>query len=52
MSAGMLFVIMLIIGFILALLGSKASDKIKLILIIFGVVIMLIAVFGIITSLF
>lgn len=51
MSAGMLFVIMLIIGVLIAFLGSKAKDKAKVILIILGVVIILIAVFGIFTSL-
>lgn len=51
MSAGMLFVFMLIIGAILTFLGSKASDKTKLILNILGVVMILIAVFGIFTSL-
>ena len=51
MSAGMLFVIMLIIGVLLTFGGSKASNKTKLILIILGLIIILIAVFGIFTSL-
>lgn len=51
MSSRMLFIIMLIIGVFLAFFGSKAYDKSKLILIILGVVIILIAVFGIFTSL-
>ena len=51
MSARMLFVIMLIIDVLLAFWGSKASNKTKLILIILGLIIILIAVFGIFTSL-
>ncbi len=51
MTAGILFVIMLIIGVLLAFLGSKASDKSKVIFIMLGVVSILVAVFGIFTSL-
>ncbi len=51
MSPRMLFVIMLLIGVILAYLGSKTSDKTKVILIILGGIVTLIAVFGIFTSL-
>lgn len=51
MSSGMLFLIMLIIGVLLAFLGGKASGKTKVILILFVVVVIFIAVFGIFTSL-
>lgn len=51
MSAGMLFLIMLIIGVLLVFLGSKVENKTKVILIIIGVVIACVGAFGIFTSL-
>lgn len=51
MSAEMLFLIMLIIGLLLAFLGGKASGKTKVILILLGMVVVFIAAFGIFTSL-
>lgn len=51
MSAGVLFIVMLIIGISLTYAGSKSSDKTKTIIILLGVVVILIAAFGIFTSL-
>lgn len=51
MSAGMMFVFMLIIGMILTFSGKKSSDISKVIIMVVGVIMVLIAVFGIFTSL-
>jgi hypothetical protein len=51
MSSGMLFLILLVIGVVLFILGIKASDKSKLFLMLFGAVIALFGGFGVFTSL-